>query len=105
MVRCGTLCAVNKTGKQRAVLLAGARPAGAQLLGKRFDQQGMVVPLLDEIDGKRRFGSEQYLFVESNAGARIVRRQADRDRLSRRCQHAICRSVSAMKGCQLRMPT
>ena len=56
-------------------------PAGAKLLGKGLDQQRMIVPFLDKIDGKRRVVAEQHLLVESDAGAGIVRRQADCDAL------------------------
>src|ERR1039458_2368205 len=43
----------------RSVLSTSLRPASPQPLGKSCNQQGMIVPLLDKIDGERRLVSEQ----------------------------------------------
>ena len=39
----------------------------------------MIVPRFDEVDGERRLVRSQGGAIESNAGARILRRQTDRD--------------------------
>src|SRR5271157_2078352 len=60
-----------------AVLSTSLGPARAQLFREGLDQQGMVVPFFDEVDGKRRTAPEQHLLVEPNASPRVVRRKAD----------------------------
>ena len=82
MVRCGTLCAVKITGSSACPLGAGRVTSRTMIFGESLDQQRMVVP-----DSRRnRWRTEplllgKRLLVESNAGARILRRQADRHRV------------------------
>ena len=53
-------------------------PSRAKLFGKGSDQKRMVMPRLDEFDGKRHAAFDiQRRAIESDAGARVLRGQAD----------------------------
>ncbi len=106
MVRCGTLCAVKMTGTRADISLQARSHPVTELLGKGFDQKRMVVPGLDEFDGKRRAAFNiQRGAIESDAGARVLRSQADDDGALDRHPTSSCAIVSAINGFQLRMPT
>src|SRR5580704_5647351 len=75
-----TVCGKNHR-QRRSMPLAGRFPSLTQSLGECVDQQGVIVPLLHEVNGEWRASAKQHLLVETYASAGIVRSQADRHRL------------------------
>ena len=75
----------------RSSFTARPFPARFAISRRTPDQQRIVVPLLDEIDREGRFPcfSQQRLSIESDAGSRILRSQADRYR----ARHAVRRHL------------
>src|SRR6202020_2012807 len=65
-----------------SLLGAGFAPVRAQLLGECLNQQRIVMPLLDKINGKRGILSKQRLLIRSDTSARIMRREANCNRVS-----------------------
>src|SRR4029077_18532708 len=80
--------------QSRSVFGAGFFPTGAQFLREGFYEQWMIIPLLDEVQLKRKIPvAANRAAVESNAGARILRSETDGDdaleSLARNCLHRV----------------
>src|ERR1700722_7038683 len=68
-------------------LLASVLPTAAKFLGEGFDEKWMVMPGVDESHSKRCAAFDvQRGAIQSHAGARILRRQTDYDRMSKACR-------------------
>ena len=73
-------------GQRSAVFGVGFGPSGAQVFGEGFGQERLVVPLVHEIESERQgcvrsliAGTTAVARIESDAGARILRSEADGD--------------------------
>ena len=96
-VRVGTLWAVKSTGTGRAGFGAQLGLGGAQALGEGIGKQRMPRPALGEVDAQPAGFGLDGAAVEADAGARVLRRQADRQR-PLQCRRRA--SAAPRRGCR-----